>query len=68
MQPVYSTSDGPARWMIGVYVEPKLNIVTTRLSLPDALRESVHENVRSADVIFQFLDGHCASAAFRRNR
>ncbi len=57
IKPMYSTSDGPARWMIGVYVEPKLNIVTTRLSLPDALRESVHENVRSADVIFQFLTG-----------
>ena len=57
IQPVYSTSDGPARWMIGVYAEPKLNIVTTRLSLPDALRESVRENIRSADVIFQFLTG-----------
>jgi regulator of sigma E protease len=57
VQPVWVTNDGPARWMIGVLPEPKLNIVTTRLSLPEALRESVRENVRSADVIFQFLSG-----------
>jgi regulator of sigma E protease len=57
VQPVWVTNDGPARWMIGVLPEPKLNIVTMRLSLPDALRESVRENIRSADVIFQFLSG-----------
>ena len=28
--------------MIGVELEPQLNIITTRLSLPEALRESVH--------------------------
>jgi len=55
--PVWSSADGPARWVIGAYVEPKLNIVTTRLSLPDALAESVRENVKSAGVIFQFLAG-----------
>jgi regulator of sigma E protease len=43
--------------MIGAIVEPKLNIVTSRLSLPDALRESVDENVRSAGLIFRFLEG-----------
>jgi regulator of sigma E protease len=57
VQPVWSTADGPARWMIGAIVEPKLNIVTSRLSLPDALRESVNENVRSAGLIFQVLEG-----------
>jgi len=57
VQPVWSGADGPARWVIGAYVEPKLNIVTSRLSLPDALRESVDENVRSAGLIFQFLEG-----------
>jgi len=57
VQPVWSTTDGPARWMIGAIVEPKLNIVTSRLSLPDALRESVQENVRSAGLIFRFLEG-----------
>jgi regulator of sigma E protease len=57
VQPVWSTQDGPARWIIGAYVEPKLNIVTMRLSLPAAVQESVRENVRSAGVIFQFLSG-----------
>jgi len=55
VQPVWSSSDGPARWVIGAYVEPKLHIVTTRLSLPEALQVSVQENTRSAGVIFQFL-------------
>lgn len=55
--PVMSNLDGPPRYMIGVLPEPKLNIVTTRLSLPDALRESLDENVRSAGLIFRFLEG-----------
>jgi regulator of sigma E protease len=57
VQPVWSSADGPARWMIGILPEPKLNIVTTRLSLPDALRESLDENTRSAGLIFRFLEG-----------
>ena len=57
VQPVWSGADGPARWVIGAYVEPKLNIVTSRLSLPNALRQSVGENVRSAGLIFQVLEG-----------
>jgi len=57
VQPVWSSADGPARWMIGAIVEPKLNIVTSRLPLPDALRESVSENARSAGLIFQVLEG-----------
>ncbi|HXM39840.1 MAG TPA: RIP metalloprotease RseP [Bryobacteraceae bacterium] len=57
VQPVWSGTDGPARWVIGAYVEPKLNIVTTRLSLPDALHQSVTENTRSAGLIFQVLEG-----------
>jgi regulator of sigma E protease len=57
VQPVWSGADGPARWVIGAYVEPKLNIVTSRLSLPDALAVSVQENARSAGLIFQVLEG-----------
>jgi regulator of sigma E protease len=57
VQPVWSGADGPARWMIGAIVEPKLNIVTSRLSLPAALQVSVEENVRSASMIFQVLEG-----------
>ena len=57
VQPVWSSADGQPRWVIGAYVEPKLNIVTSRLSLPAALRESVQENARSAGLIFRFLEG-----------
>ena len=57
LQPVWSNMDGPSRWMIGVLPEPKLNIVTTRLSLPDALRVSLDENAKSAGLIFRFLEG-----------
>jgi len=57
VQPVWSTADGQPRWVIGAYVEPKFNVVTSRLSLPAALRESVQENVRSAGLIFRFLEG-----------
>jgi regulator of sigma E protease len=57
VQAVWSSADGPARWMIGAIVEPKFNIVITKLSLPNALSESVQENVRSAGLIFQVLQG-----------
>ncbi|MGO4880594.1 MAG: RIP metalloprotease RseP [Bryobacteraceae bacterium] len=57
VQPVWSTADGQPRWVIGAYVEPKLNIVTSRLSLPDAIRVSVDENARSAGLIFHVLEG-----------
>jgi len=57
VRPVWSGADGPARWVIGAYVEPKLNIVTSRLSLPDAVRESVRANVRGAGLIFHLLEG-----------
>src|SRR5579862_53370 len=57
VQPIWSTADGQPRWVIGAYVEPKYNILTTRLSLPEALRESVQENARSASLIFRLLEG-----------
>lgn len=57
IQPVFSSSDGAARWMIGVAPEQKLNIVTTKLSLPDAFAESVRQNQKGASLIFQFLKG-----------
>ena len=56
-QPVYSNVDGPERWMIGAVVDPKLEIITTQLSLPEALAQSVDQNVKSATLIFQFLRG-----------
>ncbi len=57
VQPVYTNLDGPQRWVIGVGPEQRLDIVTTQLSLPDALRESVDQNMKSATLIFEFLRG-----------
>jgi len=55
VQPVYANLDGNPRWMIGV--EPSPRIVTTRLSLPEAFRESVRQNLKHATLIFRFLEG-----------
>jgi len=57
--PIWSNkaSDPPARWMIGVVPEPKLDITTTKLSLPDAFRESVRQNGKGATLIVQVLKG-----------
>jgi len=49
--------EGVERWIIGVDPELRLQIITTRLSFPDALTESVRRNVQSATLIFQFLRG-----------
>ncbi len=57
IQPVFSKSDGKPRWMIGVGPTQKINLITTRLSFPDALRESVHQNVQGATLILGFLKG-----------
>jgi regulator of sigma E protease len=43
------------RWLIGVREEERMEFTT--LSLPDALRESIHENARYATIIFQMLKG-----------
>ena len=57
VQPVYAKLDGPARWMIGVAPQQKLHLITTRLSLPEALRESIRQNTRGAMLIGSFLKG-----------
>ncbi|MDQ6699685.1 MAG: RIP metalloprotease RseP [Acidobacteriota bacterium] len=57
MNPVFSKSDGKPRWMIGVGPMQKINLITTKLSFPDALRESVHQNLQGATLIFGFLKG-----------
>jgi len=57
IQPVYSNPDGTSRWMIGVLTDMKLNIQKTRLSLPDALHQSLVENGKNASLIFEFLRG-----------
>ena len=56
VQPVWAAKDGPARWMIGVAPEAKFNILVTRLSLPEAFRESLRENAKGAMMIVQVLE------------
>ncbi len=55
IQPTYADLDGPTRWMIGVLPQPRM--VMTQLSFPEAIQESVRQNVKSATLIFQFLRG-----------
>jgi regulator of sigma E protease len=55
IQPSYADVDGPSRWMIGVL--PQARTVMTQLAFPDALRESVRQNLKSATLIYQFLHG-----------
>ena len=57
VQPVFAKLDGPARWMIGVMPQQKLNLITTKLSFPDALNESLRQNWKGAMLIGQFLKG-----------
>jgi regulator of sigma E protease len=55
--PEFSKMDGPARWMIGVGPQQKFHIITTKLNLPNALRESVRHNAKGAMLMVQFLKG-----------
>jgi regulator of sigma E protease len=57
VQPAFEKKDGPARWMIGVSPMLKPHFVNTRLSLPQALGESLRENARGAMMIGQILRG-----------
>lgn len=51
--PAWSEPEG--QWLIGVQLERP--VVITQLSFPEAIRESVRQNVRSASLIYQFLQG-----------
>jgi regulator of sigma E protease len=54
--PVRSVMEGGVeRWMIGAILGPKVEFV--KLSLPEALSESVKQNLKSATLIYQFLRG-----------
>jgi regulator of sigma E protease len=55
VQPSESTNDGQKKWMIGVQLKP--TVVFTSLSFPDALRESVRQNAKTATLIYQVLHG-----------
>lgn len=50
-----SYSETERKWMIGVQLERP--VVITQLSFPHALSESVKQNIRSASLIYQFLQG-----------
>lgn len=55
VKPVFSSIDGPQRWMIGVAPEPR----RVYISLPPAaaFRESLKQNADSAALIYRFLRG-----------
>jgi regulator of sigma E protease len=55
VSPQKTAMDGQERWMIGVQLEPKMEI--TQLAFPDAFRESVRRNVRYAGMIYKMLQG-----------
>jgi regulator of sigma E protease len=55
--PVLNNSDGQSIWMIGVLPEARFQIVTTQLSMPQALREAVKQNRKGAMMIVGFLKG-----------
>ena len=47
VKPVFAKLDGPQRWMIGVMPEQKLNLITTRLSLPAAFANRCTRTARA---------------------
>jgi regulator of sigma E protease len=53
--PALSASEGTDKWMIGVSLQPR--VVFVSLSLPQALVESVRQNVKSTTFIYGFLRG-----------
>ena len=53
--PVKSTMNGQERLMIGVSLGA--HMVITQLSFPEAVRESVNSNIKSAGLIYRFLQG-----------
>ena len=57
IQPVWAKLDGPPHWMIGVAPQQKLDIITTKLSFPDALSESLRQNSKDALMIVEVVKG-----------
>jgi regulator of sigma E protease len=55
VKPTFSTIDGPGRWMIGVDLTRRM--IVMQLSFPEALREAIKQNVKSASLIYQSLQG-----------
>ena len=67
IQPVWAKLDGPPHWMIGVAPQQKLDIITTRLSFPDALNESLRQNSKDALLIGQVIKGMVERRMSTRN-
>jgi regulator of sigma E protease len=57
LTPVMSSADGPPHYMVGIAPALRLNVVTEQLSFPAALRESISQNTKNAQLIFAFLRG-----------
>jgi regulator of sigma E protease len=55
IQPTRSKEEAVERWVIGVFLQPRM--IMTRLSFPEAIHESVRQNLKSATLIYQFLQG-----------
>jgi regulator of sigma E protease len=55
VEPVRKEIDGQTRWMIGVSLEPKYEIV--KLPFAQAVAESTRQNIQSAKLIFKVLEG-----------
>lgn len=50
-----ASGPGEQRWMIGVQLEP--GFVITQLPFPEAVKESVSQNMKSATLIYRLLEG-----------
>ena len=55
LEPEITTMEGEERYMIGVELRRRLTY--TKLAFPEALAESVRHNLRSATLIFRFVQG-----------
>jgi regulator of sigma E protease len=55
VKPTLKETDGQKHWMIGVQLEPRLEVIA--LPLPEAFTESLKQNSQSAKLIFRFLEG-----------
>jgi regulator of sigma E protease len=53
VQPEFANPDGNGRWMIGVFLQPRM--VFTKLGLAEAVTESLRQNLRSAGLVYEFL-------------
>jgi len=55
VKPTLQPGDANSRWMIGVLLQQP--VVITQLGFGEAIRESIDQNIKSASLIYQFLQG-----------